>query len=133
MSRTRKVFATALATAGAVGATLAGTASPAAAQAVPCVQQIAVINNGAYAASFTVTTRAGITTTPTDTYTINNFRVIDLTNTPIPVGQDVRPVVSAQAGNTRPADQFVSFCANGQTATYSAGGTTTDLTVNLLQ
>lgn len=117
----------------ATAAALAVSAAPSAAfaQAAPCVQNLAVINNGAYSMSFVVSSRTGITSTPTDTYLINNFRVIDLTATPIPEGQDVRPVVTATAGNTEPSADFVSFCANGQTATYSATGTTLDVRVTL--
>ncbi|WP_030443693.1 hypothetical protein [Actinoplanes subtropicus] len=126
----RRTLATA--TAAAAGVTALTVAPSAAfAQATPCVQNIAVINNGAYAMSFVVSSRTGITSTPTDTYLINNFRLVDLTATPIPEGQDVRPVVTATAGNTEPSADFVSFCANGQTATYSATGTTLDVRVTL--
>lgn len=129
---TRKVLATAAATAAAGVVAVAGPTSPALAQAVgPCVQNIAVINNGAYSMSFVVSTRVGISSTPTDSYNINNFRLVDLTATPIPLGDEVRPVVSANSGNTEPADEFVTFCANGQTATYTATGTTTNLDVTL--
>jgi hypothetical protein len=133
-STTRKVLSTALAATGAAGAlAVAGPATPAMAQVVPCVQRIAVINNAAFNMSFTVSTRVGITSAPTDDYGINNFRLIDLVSTPLPVGDDVRPVVSAQSGGTAPAADFVSFCANGQTATYTATGTTTNFSVTLLR
>lgn len=126
----RRTLATvAAAAAGATALTVAPSA--AFAQTTPCVQNIAVINNGAYSMSFVVSSRTGITSTPTDTYLINNFRLVDLTATPIPEGQDVRPVVTATAGNTEPSADFVSFCANGQTATYSATGTTLDVRVTL--
>lgn len=126
----RRTLATvAAAAAGATALTVAPSA--AFAQAAPCVQNIAVINNGAYSMSFVVSSRTGITSTPTDTYLINNFRLVDLTATPIPEGQDVRPVVTATAGNTEPSADFVSFCANGQTATYTATGTTLDVRVTL--
>jgi hypothetical protein len=123
---TRTTMTAALATAGLAGllGVAVGAQPAAAAPATPCVQKIAVINNGAYTVSFTVTNRVGITSAPTDTYPINNYRVIDLTGTPIPAGDDVRPVITATAGNTVPSADFVSFCANGQTATYSATGTT---------
>lgn len=127
----RKVILTATATAAAGAAILASPASPAFAQAAPCVQNIAVINNGGYSMSFVVSDRAGITSTPTDSYEINNFRIVDLTATAIPEGDDVRPIVSATAGNTEPSADFVSFCANGQTATYSATGTTLNVSVTL--
>lgn len=129
---TRKVFLTATAAFAATGAvTLASPASPAFAQATPCVQNIAVINNGAYSMSFLVSNRVGISSAPSDSYQINNYRLIDLTASPIPEGDDVRPIVSATAGNTEPSADFVSFCANGQTATYSATGTTLNVSVTL--
>jgi hypothetical protein len=129
---TRKVLSTAAAATAAAGViTVAAPGSPAFAQAAPCVQNIAVINNGAYTASFVVSNRAGITSTPTDSFNINTFRLVDLTGTPIPAGDDVRPIISAQAGNTEPADEFVSYCANGQTATYTATGTTLNVDVTL--
>ncbi|GAA0568043.1 hypothetical protein GCM10010172_60320 [Paractinoplanes ferrugineus] len=127
----RRALLTATATAAAAATTLGVPATAAFAQAAPCVQNIAVINNGAYEMSFAVASRTGITSTPTSTYLINNFRLVDLTATPIPEGSDVRPVVTATAGNTEPATDFVSFCANGQTATYSATGTTLDVQVTL--
>jgi hypothetical protein len=129
---TRKAIRTATAATAAAGAlVLAAPAAPALAQAAPCVQNIAVINNGAYTMSFVVSSRTGITSAPTDSYAINNFRLVDLTATPIPGGDDVRPIVSATAGNTEPSADFVSFCANGQTATYSATGTTLNVSVTL--
>ncbi|GAA0387230.1 MULTISPECIES: hypothetical protein [Micromonospora] len=83
--------------------------------------------------SFNVVTRTGTPTPSTDTYPINQWRVIDLTTTDIPEGTDVRPVVSATAGNTVPGNRFVSYCQNGQTATYTASGTTLDYQVTLVQ
>lgn len=132
-SVTRRICTTALVAAGTAGAlTLAGPASPAAAQVAPCVQNVAVINNGGFSMSFVVSNRVGISSPPTDSYTINNVRIVDLTSTPIPEGDDVRPIVSASAGNTVPSPTFVSFCANGQTATYVATGTTMNIDVTLL-
>jgi hypothetical protein len=128
----RKALRTATAATAATGAMLAAApALPAFAQAAPCVQKIAVINNGAYSMSFEAANRVGITSAPTDSYLINNFRVVDLTGTAIPEGDDVRPIVSATAGNTEPSADFVSFCTNGQTATYSATGTTLNVSVTL--
>lgn len=134
MTRTAaRTAATAALTAAGLAGLLGATAQPAAAAAAPCVQRIAVINNAAYTVSFLVTDRAGITSAPTDTYPVNNFRLIDLTGTPIPEGNDVRPVITATAGDTVPAADFVSFCANGQTATYSATGTTLSPQVTLVR
>lgn len=115
---------------GAVGLALAA-ASPAAA-ATPCVQKIAVVNNGGFVINYQVTTRDGQLSAPTDDYPINQYRVVDLNSTPIAEGADVRPLVHAQAGNTVAGNVFVSFCNNGQTATYTASGTTLNYSVTLL-
>ena len=69
---------------------------------------------------------------PTDNYPINQWRIVDLASTPFAEGVDVRPLVHAQAGNDVPGNVFVSYCVNGQTATYTASGTTTNYTVTLL-
>lgn len=118
----------------AVGAAsiVALAAAPASAQAVPCVQKVAVVNNGGFVLNFQLTTRDGQLSAPTDTYPINQWRVVDLAATPFAEGIDVRPLVHATAGNTTPGNVFVSYCANGQTATYTASGTTTDYSVTLL-
>ena len=50
----------------------------------------------------------------------------------MPEGTDVRPLAHATAGDTVAGNSFLSYCQNGQTATYSAGGTTLDYTVTLL-
>lgn len=129
----RKVAATAFA------ATLAGTtavigltASPAAAAAVPCVQKVAVVNNGGFVINFQLTTRDGQVSAPTDDYPINQWRLVDLVSTPFTEGVDVRPLVHAQAGDDVLGNVFVSYCANGQTATYTASGTTLNYSVTLL-
>jgi len=122
-----------------VGAVLAATvgllglaASPAYAQAVPCVQKVAVVNNGGFVIDFQLTTRDGQLSAPTDTYPINQWRLVDLASTPFAEGVDVRPLVHAQAGNDVLGNVFVSYCANGQTATYTASGTTLNYSVTLL-
>ncbi|MFD9736041.1 hypothetical protein [Umezawaea sp. NPDC059074] len=124
----------------AVGALALATAGPAAAQqddaagtlAAPCVQKVAVVNNGGFTMSFQLTTREGSLTPATDVYPINQWRTIDLAATEVPEGTDVRPLVHATAGDTVAGNTFVSYCQNGQTATYSASGTTLDYTVTLL-
>ncbi|MFY1698053.1 MULTISPECIES: hypothetical protein [unclassified Solwaraspora] len=122
------------AVAGALVATAAAVAvpSPASAQAEPCVQRVAVVNNAGFVMSFQVATSTGLQTSATDTYPINQWRVIDLTTTALPVGADVRPVVDAVAGATRTPSGFVSYCVNGQTATYTVTGTTFDYRVTLI-
>ena len=102
------------------------------AAASPCVQKVTVVNNGGFTMSFALSTREGSLTASTDTYPINQSRTIDLNATQIPVGSDVRPVVSATAGNTVSGNVFVSYCENGQNATYVASGTTLDYRVTLL-
>ncbi|MEU4244809.1 hypothetical protein [Actinoplanes sp. NPDC026619] len=125
-----RAMSAALALAGAAGLTLAAV-SPAAA-ATPCVQKISVVNNGGFVINYQITTRDGQLSAPTDDYPINQFRVTDLNSTPIAEGADVRPLVHAQAGNTVAGNVFVSFCNNGQTATYTASGTTLNYSVTLL-
>lgn len=128
----RKAISAALATLGVAAATLGGPASPAAAQVDPCVQRIVVSNNAAFVLSYAVSNRTGVTTTPTDRYPVNQFRSTDLTFTDFAAGEDVRPIVTAQSGGTQPAAQFVSFCDNGQTATYIVTGTLNDISVTLI-
>ncbi|GLY07066.1 MULTISPECIES: hypothetical protein [Actinoplanes] len=127
--KTRTVLAAALvATSGLVGL----AASPASAQAVPCVQKVAVVNNGGFVMNFQITTRDGQLSAATDDYPINQWRIVDLVSTGFAEGVDVRPLVHAQAGNDVPGNVFVSYCANGQTATYTASGTTLNYSVTLL-
>lgn len=116
-------------------ATAAVLAAPSAAQAQsePCVQRIAVVNNAGFVASFRVATSTGLQSQGTDGYPINQWRTIDLTTTPLPAGSDVRPVVHAVAGNDATPSDYVSYCANGQTATYSVTGSTTNITVTLIR
>ncbi|PRY44869.1 hypothetical protein [Umezawaea tangerina] len=100
--------------------------------AAPCVEKVAVVNNGGFTIKFAVSTREGSLTPGTDVYPINQSRTIDLTATDLTEGVDVRPIVEATAGDTVPGNTFVSYCANGQTATYTASGTTLDYTVTLI-
>ena len=132
---TRTLRNTLLTVAGAAG--LIGLAAqPAAAApaplATPCVQKIAVVNNGGFVINFQVTTRDGQLSAPTDDYPINQWRLVDLTSTPLTEGVDVRPLVHATAGDDVLGNNFVSYCVNGQTATYTASGTTMNYTVTLL-
>jgi len=109
-----------------------GQAGPGAALVAPCVQKVTVVNNAGFVASFRASTRTGVETASTDEYPINQWRTIDLTTTDLPEGTDVRPVVHAVAGTDRPGNSFVSYCQNGQTATYSITGTTLNYSVTLL-
>jgi hypothetical protein len=132
MTARTNVFRATVATALAVGGVTALGASPALAAATPCVQKIAVVNNGGFVLNFQVSTRTGELSAPTDDYPINQWRLIDLTSTPLTAGDDVRPLVHATAGDDVLGNSFVSYCANGQTATYTASGTTLNYTVTLL-
>jgi hypothetical protein len=102
------------------------------AQAAPCVQKIAVVNNAGFVLSWAASTRTGEESAPTDRYPIDQTRTIDLATTAFPTGTDVRPLVSAVAGATAYGNSYVSYCDNGQTATYTVTGTTLDYTVTLL-
>jgi len=132
MTARTNVFRATVATALAVGGVTALAASPAAAAAVPCVQKVAVVNNGGFVMNFQITTRTGELSAPTDDYPVNQWRLIDLTSTPLTLGDDVRPLVHATAGDDVLGNNFVSYCDNGQTATYTASGTTLNYTVTLL-
>lgn len=96
------------------------------------MQRVAVVNNAAFVMSFALVTRTGTPTPATDAYPVNQWRTTDLTTTDVPEGTDVRPLVSATAGGTGLGNRFVSYCANGQTATYTVTGTTTSFSVTLL-
>ncbi|HEX5740157.1 MAG TPA: hypothetical protein VFY17_01225 [Pilimelia sp.] len=114
----------------ALAAGVPATAAPA--PAGPCVQKMAVVNNAGFVLSFAPTTRDGQATAGTDQYPINQYRVRDLTDAGLAANTEVRPVVSAVGGDTVAGNTFVSFCANGQTATYTVTGTTLDYTVTLI-
>ncbi|MEV6343117.1 hypothetical protein [Actinoplanes sp. NPDC051851] len=126
--RATAVAASLVGTAGLVGF----TASPALAQASPCVQKVAVVNNGGFVIDFQLTSRDGQLSAATDDYPINQWRLVDLASTPFAEGTDVRPLVHAEAGDDVLGNVFVSYCANGQTATYTASGTTLNYSVTLL-
>ena len=132
-SRTGRMALALVGSAGLVGALAApAAAAPVETLAAPCVQKVAVVNNGGFVINFQLTTRDGQLSAPTDNYPINQWRIVDLASTPFAEGVDVRPLVHAQAGNDVPGNVFVSYCVNGQTATYTASGTTTNYTVTLL-
>ncbi|GAA2532782.1 hypothetical protein [Pilimelia columellifera] len=122
----------AVAAAGTIGAPAAATPNPGPAPAGPCVQKMAVVNNAGFVLSFAPTTRDGVATASTDKYPINQYRILDLTLAGLPANTELRPVVSAVGGDTVPGNTYVSFCANGQTATYTATGATLDYTVTLI-
>ncbi|MFI5821339.1 hypothetical protein ACIA8I_19895 [Streptomyces rishiriensis] len=108
------------------------TAAAAPAQAQPCVQKMAVVNNAGFVLSWAATARTGEQSAPTGEYPINETRVIDLSTTSWPTGTDVRPYVEAVGGTKEFGSSYVSYCDNGQTATYTVTGTTFDYSVALL-
>ncbi|MBL7257112.1 hypothetical protein [Paractinoplanes lichenicola] len=132
MSRTGRLALAFVGSAGIIGALASPAAAAPQALAEPCVQKVAVVNNGGFTINFQITTRDGQLSAPTDTYPINQWRIVDLASTPFAEGVDVRPLVNATAGDSVPGNVFVSYCANGQTATYTASGTTNDYSVTLL-
>lgn len=130
-SRNLALAAAAVALTGTLAAQPPASAAEAAA-AAPCVQKVAVMNNAGFVLSFRVTTRTGGLSPETDNYPINQWRVVDLTATELPEGSDVRPVVQAVGGTSQTGNTFVSYCRNGQTATYTASGATLNYTVVLI-
>ncbi|GGJ70483.1 hypothetical protein [Streptomyces lacrimifluminis] len=108
------------------------TATAAPAQAQPCVQKVAVVNNAGFVLSWAASARTGEQSAPTDDYPINQTRIIDLSTTALPEGTDIRPYVEAVGGTNEYGSSYVSYCDNGQTATYSVTGTTFDYSVTLL-
>ncbi|GGK23657.1 hypothetical protein GCM10010124_15140 [Pilimelia terevasa] len=131
-TRLRTTIMATAAAAGLVTGAAPAAAAPAADRAVPCVQKMSVVNNAGFVLSFTPTTRTGVQTPASDQYPINQYRVLDLASAGLPAETELRPVVSAVGGDTVPGNAYVSFCANGQTATYTATGTTLDYTVTLI-
>ena len=73
----------------AVPAAAAAPEGDAAAQAVPCVQKMAVVNNAGFVLSFTPTTRAGVQTPSSDQYPINQYRTLDLALANLPADTEI--------------------------------------------
>ncbi|GAA0568036.1 hypothetical protein GCM10010172_60310 [Paractinoplanes ferrugineus] len=133
MTRIRTAVSGALAGTGLLAASLAGPATPALAQVDPCVQRVVVSNNSGFVLSYQLSDRTGTTTTPTDRYPVNQSRATDLSFTDYAAGTDVRPIITPYGGGTAtPAGQFVSYCDNGQTATYIVTGTIMSYQVTLI-
>ncbi|MFD6415886.1 hypothetical protein [Streptomyces sp. NPDC060194] len=126
---------TALPAAAAVALAVLPVTSAAAAPAPaaePCVQKITVVNNSGYVLNWQPSTRTGELSYSTENYPVNQSRTIDLATTGFAEGTEVRPLVKAVAGTSEYGNRYVGYCANGQTATYSATGTTLDPAVTLL-
>ncbi|MCQ9132182.1 hypothetical protein KMS84_15425 [Streptomyces sp. IBSBF 2807] len=131
-TRIRRRSAAVLASATALAVLPSVTAAAAPAQAQPCVQKVAVVNNAGFVLSWAATARTGEQAAPTDAYPINQTRVVDLATTLWPEGTDLRPYVEAVGGTKEFGSSYVSYCDNGQTATYTVTGTTFDYSVTLL-
>ncbi|MGH7047902.1 MAG: hypothetical protein ACREE2_16100 [Stellaceae bacterium] len=95
------------------------------------VQKIACTNNAGFVMWFQAVT-AGGTSNGTDTYPIDQTRVIDLGATPFREGVEFWPEVHAILGKTQSAGQHIVFKMNGQTATYEVRGTTLNYSINLI-
>ncbi|HTV45432.1 MAG TPA: hypothetical protein VMF05_08955 [Stellaceae bacterium] len=95
------------------------------------VQKIACTNNAGFVMWFQAVTTGG-TSNGTDTYPIDQTRVIDLGSTPFREGVEFWPEVHAILGKTQSADQHIVFKMNGQTATYEVRGTTLNYSINLI-
>lgn len=94
------------------------------------VQKIACVNNAGFVMWFQAVT-AGGTSDPTDSYPIDQTRVIDLASTPFREGLEFWPEVHAILGKTRSGEHIV-FRLNGQTATYDVRGTTFNYSITLI-
>ncbi|MEU0673473.1 hypothetical protein ABZ330_11330 [Streptomyces sp. NPDC006172] len=132
MNRIHRGAATVLACATAMAVLPSVSAAAAPAQAQPCVQKVAVVNNAGFVLSWAPATRDGEHLAPTDDYPINQTRTVDLSAASLTQGTDVRPYVEAVGGVSEFGTSYVSYCDNGQTATYTVTGTTFDYSVTLL-
>ncbi|MET7451880.1 hypothetical protein ABZT03_08290 [Streptomyces sp. NPDC005574] len=108
----------------------ASAVTPAAAE--PCVQKVTVVNNSGYVLNWQPSSHTGEVSAPTESYPVNQSRTIDLSTTGWAEGTEVRPLVHAVAGTDELGNRYVSYCDNGQSATYTATGTTLDPAVTLL-
>lgn len=98
------------------------------------VQKIACSNDAGFVMSFAAACSDGPSFS-TDTYPIDQTRVIDLASAPFKLGTEFWPRVNAVLGETRDvqdAREHVVFAMNGQTATYEVKGVTLDYSVTLI-
>jgi hypothetical protein len=101
---------------------------------VLAVQKIACCNDAAFVMSFAAACSDGRSSS-TDTYPIDQTRVIDLASAPFKLGTEFWPRVNAVLGNTQDvqdAREHVVFAMNGQTATYEVKGTTLHYSITLI-
>lgn len=95
------------------------------------VQKIACANDAGFDLSFAAVCSNGRSYS-SDTYPIDETRVIDLAATPFKLGTEFWLEVNAALGKTVSSTDHVVFAMNGQTATYDVRGTTQSYTVELI-
>jgi hypothetical protein len=95
------------------------------------VQKIACSNSGFINMSFAAVCSDGLSFS-TDTYPIDQTRVIDLASAPFKLGTEFWPQVNAVLGNTQDAQEHIVFAMNGQTATYDVKGIALDYSITLI-
>ena len=98
------------------------------------VQKIACANDAGFVMSFVAACSDG-SSLSTETYPIDQTRVIDLASTAFKLGTEFWPRVNAVLGKTedvQDARQHVVFAMNGQTATYDVKGVTLDYSITLI-
>ena len=95
------------------------------------VQKIACANDAGFVMSFVAACADG-SSLSTDTYPIDQTRVIDLASTSFKLGTEFWPRVNAVLGSTQDAQTHVIFAMNGQTATYDVKGLTLDYSITLI-
>ena len=95
------------------------------------VQKIACANDAGFNMSFAAVCSDGRSFS-SDTYPIDQTRVIDLAATPFKVGTEFWPEVQAALGKTQSGQDRVVFALNGQTATYDVRGTTQSYSIELI-
>jgi hypothetical protein len=95
------------------------------------VQKIACVNDAGFVMWFQAVCSGG-SSNGTDTYPIDQTRVIDLAETPFREGVEFWPEVHAILGKTQSAGEHIQFALNGQTATYEVRGTTLNYSIKLI-
>lgn len=103
------------------------------------VQKICCVNNAAFVMSFEVqyldpSTKewTPISGTNTDNYPVGQSRTVDLSQYSFPQSALLRPYVFAKGGLNQGSDDYVTYAANTNVATYSVTGTTLIYSVTLI-
>jgi hypothetical protein len=97
------------------------------------VQYIAVTNNGGYVMSFTIETFNDVHCGGSGDYPVGNSRALDVGACGFAEGHEVWPHMYIVAGGHAVPTEHVVFARNGQTATYTATGTTFSPKIHLGQ